>query len=348
MKFIISFFGLVTLVAAAPSQNPTRTQPLEKRATTLCGQWDSVETGGYTIYNNLWGQDNGSGSQCLTVEGVTDGLAAWSSTWSWSGGSSSVKSYSNAVVSADAVRISAISSIPSKWEWSYTGTDIVANVAYDLFSNADCGDTPEYEIMIWLSALGGAGPISSTGSSIATVTLAGASWNLWKGQNNQMTVFSFVAASDQNSFSGDLNDFIQYLVESQGYSGSQCLYSIGAGTEPFTGTNAEFITSGYSVSVSAGDSGSDETTTPSQAQSSSVETSTATQPHSSSTVAPTKTLSQPSNESTTTPVQSQPSSVETTPSAHPQPTSVGTTTSAQAQPTSETGCSRRKKRRVSV
>ncbi|CAH0022241.1 unnamed protein product [Clonostachys rhizophaga] len=345
MKFIISF-GLATLVAAAPSQNPTRTQPLEKRASTLCGQWDSVETGGYTIYNNLWGQDNGSGSQCLTVEGVTNGLAAWSSTWSWSGGSSSVKSYSNAVVSADAARISAISSIPSKWEWSYTGTDIVANVAYDLFSNTDCGDTPEYEIMIWLSALGGAGPISSTGSSIATVTLAGASWNLWKGQNNQMTVFSFVAASDQNSFSGDLNDFIRYLVESQGYSGSQCLYSIGAGTEPFTGTNAEFITTGYSVSVSAGDSGNDETT-PSQAQSSSVETSTATQPQPSSTATPTVTLSQPSNESTTTPAQSQPSSVETTPAAQPQPTS-GTTTSAQAQPTSGTGCSRRRKRRVSV
>jgi xyloglucan-specific endo-beta-1,4-glucanase len=163
-----------------------------------------------------------------------------------------------------------------------------------------------------------------------------------------MTVFSFVAASDQNSFNGDLNDFIQYLVESHGYSGSQCLYSIGAGTEPFTGTNAEFITTGYSVSVSAGDSGSDETTTPSQAQSSSVETSTATQPQSSSTATPTVTLSQPSNESTTTPVQSQPSSVETTPSAQPQPTSVGTTTSARAQPTSGTGCSRRRKRRVSV
>lgn len=62
--------------------------------------------------------------------------------------------------------------------------------------------------MIWLSAIGGAGPISATGSSIATVTIAGASWKLWKGTNSQMTVFSFVAESAQSNFSGDLNEFI--------------------------------------------------------------------------------------------------------------------------------------------
>ncbi|CAG9954682.1 unnamed protein product [Clonostachys rosea f. rosea IK726] len=262
MKFMLSFGGLTALAAAAPSSirdiEPTKTKPLEKRATTLCGQWDSVETGGYTIYNNLWGKDSGSGSQCLTVDGISNSLLKWSTTWSWSGGETSVKSYPNAVLSATAARISTISSIPSKWQWAYTGSGVVANVAYDLFSNADCGTTPEFEIMIWLSAIGGAGPISATGSSIATVTIAGASWKLWKGTNSQMTVFSFVAESAQSNFSGDLNDFIKYLTQSQGYPGSQCLYSIGAGTEPFVGSNAQFTTTGYTVSLSAGSSGIDE------------------------------------------------------------------------------------------
>ncbi|CAH0047691.1 unnamed protein product [Clonostachys solani] len=242
MKFILSLVGLTALAAAAPSNirdiEPTRT--LEKRATTLCGQWDSVETGGYTIYNNLWGKDSGSGSQCLTVDGISNSLLKWSTTC------------------ASAVRVSTISSIPSKWQWTYSGSGVVANVAYDLFSNADCGTTPEFEIMIWLSAIGGAGPISATGSAIATVTISGASWKLWKGTNSQMTVFSFVAESAQNNFSGDLNDFIKYLTQSQGYSGSQCLYSIGAGTEPFVGSDTQFTTTGYSVSLSAGSSGSDE------------------------------------------------------------------------------------------
>lgn len=40
----------------------------------------------------------------------------------------------------------------------YTGTSIVANVAYDLFTSSTASGSAEYEIMIWLAALGGAGP----------------------------------------------------------------------------------------------------------------------------------------------------------------------------------------------
>ena len=58
--------------------------------------------------------------------------------------------------------------------------------------------------MIWLAALGGAGPISATGSPIATVTLAGSSWKLFTGKNGATTVFSFVASSEVKSFKGDL------------------------------------------------------------------------------------------------------------------------------------------------
>ena len=103
--------------------------------------------------------------------------------------------------------------------------------------------------MIWLSALGGAGPISSTGSPIATVTLADSSWNLYQGVNGQMTVFSFVAASDVNNFCGDLVDFIDYLVDEQGVGESQVLQSVGAGSEPFSGSDAVFTTSHYSAEV---------------------------------------------------------------------------------------------------
>lgn len=73
--------------------------------------------------------------------------------------------------------------------------------------------------------------------------------------NAQMTVFSFVATSQQTNYSGDLNDFLKYLVSSQGYPNSQCVYSIGAGTEPFVGSNAVFSTTGYSVSLTAGSGG---------------------------------------------------------------------------------------------
>lgn len=64
-----------------------------------------------------------------------------------------------------------------------------------------------------------------------------------------MTVFSFVATSTVNDFSGDMKDFFDYLAESQNYDESQYLLSAGAGTEPFTGSDAVFTTSAYSISV---------------------------------------------------------------------------------------------------
>ena len=132
----------------------------------------------------------------------------------------------------------------------YSTTDIVANVAYDLFTTSTVGGDSEFEIMIWLAALGGAGPISSTGSSIASVTIGGVSWNLWYGLNGNMEVYSFVASSTTESFSADLVDFINYLVDNQGLSSSQYLTHVQAGTEPFTGTDASLTVSTYSVSVS--------------------------------------------------------------------------------------------------
>jgi xyloglucan-specific endo-beta-1,4-glucanase len=111
MKFIVLTSALAGLALATPT--PT----VDKRATTFCGQWDSMQTGTYTVYNNLWGRDAGTGSQCTTVNGLSGNSVSWSTSWSWSGGSYNVKSYANAVVKATAKKISAISSIPSTWKW---------------------------------------------------------------------------------------------------------------------------------------------------------------------------------------------------------------------------------------
>ena len=134
---------------------------------------------------------------------------------------------------------------------SYSGSNIVVDVAYDMFTGSSPTGSDEYEIMVWLGALGGAGPISSTGSPIATVTLSGVSFQLYYGLNGSMKVYSFVAASkQQTSFSGNLMDFFNYLIKNQGMPNTQHLISIGAGTEPFTGSNAKFTTTKYSVTAS--------------------------------------------------------------------------------------------------
>lgn len=97
------------------------------------------------------------------------------------------------------------------------------------------GADNDYEIMIWLAAYGGAGPISSTGSPIATPTIAGHTWNLYSGPNGDTTVFSFVSPTHIGDFDGDLQLFFKYLTTSQGVSSSQVVTAIQAGTEPFSG-----------------------------------------------------------------------------------------------------------------
>jgi xyloglucan-specific endo-beta-1,4-glucanase len=126
---------------------------------------------------------------------------------------------------------------------------MVANVAYDLFTSSSASGSSEYEVMIWLAALGGAGPISSSGSPVATPTIAGVSWKLYEGWNGNMHVYSFVASSQVKSFSGDLKAFLTYLTSNFGMSSSQYLTSLGAGTEPFTGSNAVLTTTAYSAVV---------------------------------------------------------------------------------------------------
>jgi Glycosyl hydrolase family 12 len=102
----------------------------------------------------------------------------------------------------------------------------LADVAYDLFTASTPSGDSEFEIMIWLAALGGAGPISATGKPIASPTIAGHSWKLSKGLNGKMTVFSFVAPTPIKSFNGDLMAFFRYLETSQGLKKTQFLKSI--------------------------------------------------------------------------------------------------------------------------
>ncbi|KAG3112450.1 hypothetical protein PI124_g8325 [Phytophthora idaei] len=223
-------------------------------ADDFCDQWGTATTDDYIVYNNLWGESYAtSGSQCTGLNSSSGSTIAWHTNWTWAGASSNVKSYANAALQFDAVPLSSISSIPTTMEYSldYSGT-LVADVSYDLFTSSTSNGDNEFEIMIWLAALGGAGPISSTGSTIATTTIADTEFSLYSGANGDTTVYSFVASDTVKSFSGDLMDFFIYLIDSESFSSSQYLNTVQAGTEPFTGTDVTLTVSSYSVVVNTG------------------------------------------------------------------------------------------------
>ncbi|KAG7440470.1 concanavalin A-like lectin/glucanase [Guyanagaster necrorhizus] len=241
LSILTAFVCLTPFVIAAPSE-------LQKRVdtTTYCGQYDSVDTGTYTLYLDQWGKDNAdSGSDCASVTSTSGTNIAWTTTWTWSGGSG-VKSFTNINVNDGLdVKLSAISSIKSSWTWTQTtsGT-VVADIAYDMFTSSTSGGSNEYEIMVWLDNIN-AGAISYTYGSdgsatpiVSSVTIAGYTWDLYYGSNGSNYVYSFLTADGSaiKSFSADLMDFFDYLTSNEGLSTSQYLTTVQGGTEATSGS----------------------------------------------------------------------------------------------------------------
>ena len=77
-----------------------------------------------------------------------------------------VKAYPNAVVKFTPTELSAITSMKSTFDWTYSGSNVVADVSYDMFTSSTATGSNQYEIMIWLAALGGAGASTSCSSPV--------------------------------------------------------------------------------------------------------------------------------------------------------------------------------------
>ncbi|KAG3020300.1 hypothetical protein JG687_00008627 [Phytophthora cactorum] len=306
-------------------------------AEEFCDQWGKTTSGNYIIYNNLWGSSaaTGGGKQCTSLDSGSGDTVAWQTTWSWQGGDKEVKSYANAALEFDPVPLTEVKSIPSTMSYKvkYSGK-VVADVAYDLFTSSTAKGEKEFEIMIWLAAIGGAGPISSTGKAIDTTTIAGTEWSVYSGPNGQMMVYSFVASKQVEDFEGDLMEFFNYLVKSQSFKTSQYLIKVECGTEPFLGTDVTMTVSKYSATVNTGSGGG---TTPTQSgDSSSTGAQTTTAPSTGSSTEETPSTSSTGSSTEQTP--STGSSTEETPSTGSS-TEQTPSTGSSAEQTPSTGSS---------
>ncbi|KAK0441402.1 glycoside hydrolase family 12 protein [Armillaria borealis] len=241
------------LASPIPDQE---TKALAKRGSVLSGQWDteSEVCRRFILENNLWGMSAAtSGSQTSQVTATNGNTIAWHTTYTWQGGNFNVKSYANLDLRVGLGKsISSISSIPVTWTWSYSSASsgLVADVSYDLWlsnvaSSGGASSTSTYEVMIWLSTRGGAGP---AGSQIGTATINGVTWKLFQGTVSTWTVYSFVAPNEITNFNSDLKPFLTYLTSNRGVPSSQFLVQAQGGTEPFIGS-ATLSTSAYAISI---------------------------------------------------------------------------------------------------
>ncbi|KAJ8577127.1 hypothetical protein ON010_g2084 [Phytophthora cinnamomi] len=239
MKFLLpATVAVVTLTSSVSAQQ-------------YCGRDDKKVVGDYTVYNNLWAEENDpKGGQCTEVTGSSSSSVSWQTSFNWAGDSWQVKSFANAALTFSPKQVSTVKSIPTSIAYKYTyDGNIIANVAYDLFTSSSASGDVEYELMVWLSALGGAWPLTDSGKPIKTVTAGGVEFDLYQGYNKKVKVFSYVAKKPATTFTGDLKYFFDQLPANNTLPQTQYLQKVEAGTEPFQGKNATFVVSSYTAQV---------------------------------------------------------------------------------------------------
>ncbi|HWS38597.1 MAG TPA: cellulose binding domain-containing protein [Actinoplanes sp.] len=251
--------------AATKSATPAATGSATPAAPATTGPEDCTDfaalvSGKYWVNNNVWGKADGTGSQCVRQNGLTDASLSWDTRWTWAGDNTKVKSYASAVLgwhwgwkvpsgTGLPVRLSEGKAVETNWDFTVTQeSGGVMNVAYDLWlhdrANPDWQDNPTDEVMVWLYKSGGAGPI---GTKQATVTIGGATWDLYRG-NIGWEVYSFVRTGDTSSARLDLTGFTDELTARGWLAKTKYLSSVQAGTEVFTGSG-RLETSAYSVRI---------------------------------------------------------------------------------------------------
>ncbi|KAF4137539.1 Glycosyl hydrolase family 12 [Phytophthora infestans] len=140
--------------------------------------------------------------------------------------------YPNVGLHFKPIELANVESIPTTININYTyeyEPTATANVAYDLFTSSTPDGEFEYEIMVWLAAIGTAWPLSSEGKNIKNTTVSGVDFMLNHGVNGNMTVFSYVASKLTQDFSGDLTEFIDNLPEDVAPDAKQYLTKVQCG-----------------------------------------------------------------------------------------------------------------------
>jgi chitodextrinase len=256
---------------AAVATAPTVAQA----APVICEKFGGtyIQNNTLRVQNNVWGADT---AQCIDVNQAggftvtqaahnkpTNGApAAYPSIyagchWSECTSGSGLPIQTSAAGFGD-IETSVSVSYPSGGTW---------NAAYDLWFDPTPrtdGQNTGAELMVWLNRQGSIQPI---GSPVATVNLAGGSWQVWFG-NVGWNVISYLRTSPTSSLSFPVDTFYSDAVNRGFAQRSWYLTSVQAGFEPWVG-GAGLAVNSFSYTLD-GDGGEGDTTPPSTPQNLSV------------------------------------------------------------------------------
>lgn len=222
--------------------------------TQICEQYGStVIQSRYVVQNNRWGT---TAQQCINVTGSGFEITTQNGSSPTNGAPTAYPSvffgchYTNCSPGTNLpIQVSQISSATSSISYRYV-SGATYNASYDIWLDPSPkrDGVNQMEIMIWLNRQGSIQPI---GSVVGTTTLAGRTWEVWRGSNGANNVISYVAPSAISSLNFSVLDFINDVRNRGAITNSWYLTSIQAGFEPWQGGVGLAVTS-FSASVNGG------------------------------------------------------------------------------------------------
>ncbi|MDW5329770.1 GH12 family glycosyl hydrolase domain-containing protein [Plantactinospora sp. KLBMP9567] len=241
---LLASAAIAVLGAAGPAQADVQ----------ICEQYGSTTIQGrYVVQNNRWGT---TAQQCINVTDTGFSITRQDGQGNTSGAPVSYPSvflgchYTNCSPGTNLpMQVSQISSASSSINYNFV-SGATYNASYDIWLDP----TPkrdgvnQMEIMIWFNRQGSIQPI---GSSVGSATVAGRTWDVWRGSNGSNNVVSYLAPSPINSWNFSVLDFINDVRNRGAITNSWYLTSIQAGFEPWIGGTGLGVNS-FSASVNGG------------------------------------------------------------------------------------------------
>jgi cellulose 1,4-beta-cellobiosidase len=249
---------VAALVAAAcgTERGNSDTLGTTSEAVIVCNQFATTSVGGgeYDVQTDEW---NSTATQCLNVNNTSFTVATANFNLPNSGPPASYPSIykgchwgtcTSSSTSGMPVQVAALPQVSSSWATTQPAAGAY-DVAYDIWFNQSSttnGQPNGAELMIWLASTGG---VSPAGSIVATVTLAGTTWNVWETPMSGWTYVAYQRVTPTTAVSGlDVRSFVQDAVARGFIQPSWYLIDIEAGFEIWAGGQG-LATNSFSANV---------------------------------------------------------------------------------------------------
>jgi cellulase/cellobiase CelA1 len=231
--------ALAAIAAGADGPGPEADARPGQAVTQICDRFGSarVQGGRYIVQNNEWGDSVG---QCISVTETGFAVTAGDHHKPTNGAPGAYPSifrgchYNNcSTASGLPARVSDLGSLASRARVTVPSSG-AWNAAYDLWLDPTPrvdGQNTGAEIMIWINHLG---PPQPVGSKVATVSLAGATWDVWFGSSG-WNVISYVRQQTTTAFDGTLRPFVDDAIARGHAQRAWYLTSVQLGFEPWVG-----------------------------------------------------------------------------------------------------------------